>query len=111
MAVVQSLGDVMRGSGAGAGWGLRILPIAALAVLFVAPVVRAGDLPSEDAWVSPPSLDVVPIRSVDAAPIGVSAEAVAPRPIVVPLPTGLETGAAYLGTLAVARWWTRRRRA
>jgi hypothetical protein len=85
--------------------------IATLAILLAAPTVRAADLPAEEAWVSPPSLDDVPIRSIDAAPIGVSAEAIAPQPIVVPLPTGLETGATSLGTLAVARWWTRRRRA
>ena len=111
MAVVPCLGKMVRGSGVSAGWGLRILPTAALGVVFFAAGVRASDLPSDDAWVSPPALDDVPVRAIDVTPIGVSAEAVAPRPIVVPLPTGLETGAAYLGTLAFARWWMGRKRA
>ena len=106
MAVVQSLGTTQRGMRASAKRGRGICSLAAVTVLaIVAPIVRA-DVAGE--WVAPASLDEVPVRAV-----GVEPEAVAPTPapIVVPLPTGLETGAAVLGTLAVARWWTRRRRA
>ena len=49
-------------------------------------------------------LDDVPVRAAD-----VSTDPVAPQPIVVPLPTGLETGALALAAMAARRWWTKRR--
>ena len=66
----------------------------------------AGARADEAAWVSPPMLDDVPIRAVEVAPV----ESLSAKPIVVPLPTGLETGAACLTALAAVRWWTKRRR-
>ena len=62
--------------------------------------VRADDIE----WVAPAMLDDAPVRSVDVAP-----EPVAPEPIVVPLPAGLQTGALGLAAMAAARWWTKRR--
>jgi len=111
MAVVQSLGDVaLRGMGVRAGWRRGIIPVAIVAVVFVAACALGADVPTDHVWVSPPALDLVPVQSMETAPFMMSADAVAPRPIVVPLPTGLETGGACLATLAVTRWWTRRRR-
>jgi hypothetical protein len=46
----------------------------------------------------------VPVRAADVA-----TDPVAPQPIVVPLPTGLETGALALAAMAARRWWTKQR--
>ena len=105
MAVVQSLGRIVaRGNGGGAERGRRISWIAVATVLAIAPIVRAANVDARG-WVAPAGLDAVPVRAIDIAP-----DAVAPKPIVVPLPSGLETGGAFLATLAVARWWGSRRR-
>ena len=101
MAVVQRLG-VVRGRG--------IVLFAMWAVLIAAPVVRAADGAADGAadadveWVAPAMLDEVPVRAADVA-----TDPVAPQPIVVPLPTGLETGALGLAAMAAGRWWTKRR--
>ncbi|MGB7158970.1 MAG: hypothetical protein WBD40_12935 [Tepidisphaeraceae bacterium] len=98
MAVVQSLGVV---NGVSVGGGLRgsFLVLAVICAGSFAPIVRA------DEWISPPSFEDVPVQS-PAEPDG---PAIAPQAVVVPLPTGLETGAACLAGMAAARWWKRRR--
>ena len=95
MAVVQRLG-VVRGRG--------IFLFAMWAVLIAAPVVRAADGDADVEWVAPAMLDDVPVRAAEVA-----TDPVAPQPIVVPLPTGLETGALALAAMAAGRWWTKRR--
>jgi hypothetical protein len=105
MAVVESLGRIIaRGNGGGAGRGRRISWIAVATVLAIAPIVRAAEFDAMG-WVAPASLDAVPVRAIDIAP-----DAVTPKPIVVPLPSGLETGGAFLAALGAARWWGSRRR-
>jgi len=93
MAVVQRLG-IVRGRG--------IFLFAMWMILIGAPVVRAADGDVE--WVAPAMLDDVPVRAADVA-----TDPVAPQPIVVPLPTGFETGALALAAMAARRWWTKRR--
>ncbi|MDQ3439550.1 MAG: hypothetical protein M3478_04285 [Planctomycetota bacterium] len=63
-------------------------------------MVRADEVE----WVAPAMLDDAPVRAAEIA-----ADPVAPEPIVVPLPAGLQTGALGLAAMAAARWWTRRR--
>jgi hypothetical protein len=92
MAVVQRLG-IVRGRG--------ILLFAMWVMLIGAPAVRAAD---DVEWIAPAMLDDVPVRAADIA-----TDPVAPQPIVVPLPTGLETGALALAAMAARRWWTNRR--
>ena len=99
MAVVQRLG-IVRGRG--------IFLFAMWVILIGAPVVRAADADAaadgDVDWVAPAMLDDVPVRAADVAP-----DPVAPQPVVVPLPTGLETGAVGLVAMAARRWWTKRR--
>ena len=100
MAVVQSLG-VAKGDGGGSVF--RVITM--LLVMNAGGVLRADvDTGAADEWVSPVSLDEVPLRFPDAA------GDVLPSPLVVPLPTGLEGGAACLAGMAAARWWKRGRR-
>ena len=96
MAVVQRLGIVR-------GWGTFLF--AMWVILIAAPVVRAAtDADADVEWVAPAMLDDVPVRAADVA-----TDPAAPQPIVVPLPTGLETGALALAAMAARRWWTKRR--
>jgi hypothetical protein len=73
-------------------------------VFSVAPIVRAAEFDAVG-WVAPASLDTVPMRAIEIAP-----DAVAPKPIVVPLPSGLETGGAFIAALGATRWWSSARR-
>ena len=98
MAVVQRLGIVR-------GRGLFLFTV--WVTLIAAPAVRAAAAAEADAdveWVAPAMLDDVPVRAADVA-----TDPVVPQPVVVPLPTGLETGALALAAMAARRWWTKRR--
>jgi hypothetical protein len=110
MAVVESLGRlvVAGGTRGGALRGRRISWIAIAAVLAVAPIVRAAEVETVE-WVAPASLDAAPVRAMEMAPDPAVPE-IAPKPIVVPLPSGLETGGAFLAALGAARWWSSARR-
>jgi hypothetical protein len=74
----------------------------------LAPLVRAAEVEAVE-WVAPASLEAAPVRAVEIAPDATVAD-VAPKPIVVPLPSGLETGGAFLAALAAARWRSAARR-
>ena len=101
MADVQSPGTVRRGGGA--GW--RRWPAVFLFAIGVITILTATARGADDVeWVAPAMLDDVPVRAADVA-----TDPVAPQPIVVPLPTGLETGALALAAMAARRWWTKRR--
>ena len=104
MAVVRCLG-LSCGGGGGRGAGARgwILGMSIGVVLALGTAVRADGLVE---WVPPAALDDVPLRAVAPPPAGDR-----PEPIVVPLPSGLHTGAMSLSALAGLRWWFMRRRA
>ena len=104
MAAVECLG-IAGGCGGGRVAGARgwILLTGIGMALSLATVARAdGDVE----WVPPAALDDVPVRASAPQPVGDR-----PDPIVVPLPSGLHTGAMSLSALAGLRWWVTRRRA